>query len=254
MGGDVKVLVVDDEEIVCVSIKKILKREGYEVDIVMKASDALKQAEAGSYDLIITDLMMPEMNGIELMHALRKYGEDTPFLMVTGYPTIRTAMQALRLGAVDYIPKPFTRVELISPVNRALRKKDPAGSDLSDLREKEKIIHPGDRFILPEHSWAIYDQDGTVAVGIEESFLSTAGTIHKIDVPANNEMVEQGFPTIKLYAENENEHSVFSPFSGRVVSINDEVVTNLSRLSSSECLFRIIPSDLHAETKMLVKD
>ncbi len=254
MTDRIKILVVDDEEIVLASVSRILKREGHEVEGVLTAHEGIEKARTGEYSLVITDLMMPEMNGIEMMHALRTDGLDVPFLMVTGYPTIRTAMQALRLGAIDYIPKPFTRVELLGPVNRALRRRE-----VKDVGEEgasgaaAKTVTPGDRFVLPEHSWAIYDQDGTVAIGVEGSFLRSIGSVEKIEAPGMNEMIEQGYPTIRLHADDGHSHGVFAPFSGRVTAVNDGVADSPERLSSTEWVIRVIPSNLKAETAMLVK-
>lgn len=255
MNDKTVILVVDDEEIVCESVKKILSRESYEVDMVMDAPQALALARSKPYSLLITDLMMPEMNGIELMHSLRKHGLDIPFLMITGYPTIKTAMQALRLGAIDYIPKPFTRTELISPVNRALRRREilEASTSVSAPENTCEPVKPGDCFVLPGHSWAVYDQDGTVTIGIEESFLGPAGPVAGIETPDPNEMIEQGYPTIKVKTRDENVHGVFSPLSGRVVTVNQQILDDPQKLDSSQWVLRIIPSCLQADIVMLVK-
>ncbi len=255
MSEKPRVLVVDDEEIVCASVRRILSKRDIEVDTVMKADEALDKLDKEEYNLVIMDLMMPEMNGIELMHAIRKKDLDVPFLMITGYPTIKTAMQALRLGAIDYIPKPFTRQELLGPVNRALRR----GEALSDA-EKEKsqpgeqaTALPGTAFYLPEHSWGEYEQEGTIIVGIEQSFLDAAGNVSSVEVPPANEMIEQGYPTIKLTTDDGAQHSVFAPFSGRVVETNRQALDDPGKISSSEWIIRIIPSSLKAEMAMLVK-
>lgn len=256
MSDKPRILVVDDEKIVCVSIKRILSREGYEVDAVMTTAEALDKVDDHEYGLVITDLMMPEMNGIELMHTMRVRGLEMPFLMVTGYPTIRTAMQALRLGAIDYIPKPFTRQELMGPVNRALRRKG--------AREKmemegnapapAKPANPGDRFVLPEHAWALFHQDGTLEIGVEESFLGSAGEIERIETPDTNEMIEQGYPTIRIFTSDQGRHGVFAPFTGRVVAVNEDVANAPSKLTAKDWVLRIIPSNLEAETVMLIKE
>lgn len=255
MNDKPRVLVVDDEEIVCTSVRRILGKRDIEVDTAMKADEAMEKLANEHFNLVIMDLMMPEMNGIELMHSIRKKDMDVPFLMITGYPTIKTAMQALRLGAIDYIPKPFTRQELMGPVNRALRR----GEAQSDA-EKEKAAPgdqatalPGSRFFLPEHSWAEYEQEGTIKIGIEQSFLDAAGAVQSIEGPPANEMVEQGYPTIKLSTEDGSQHSVFAPFSGRIMEVNQEVMDNPAKVSSSDWILRIIPSSLKAEMAMLVK-
>ncbi|HQF25819.1 MAG TPA: response regulator, partial [Polyangiaceae bacterium] len=83
-----RVLVIDDEDVVHASMRKVLSRLGFGVDGVLSAREGLARLQTDSFDLIITDLMMPQMNGIELLQELRARGNTTPVLMVTGYPTI----------------------------------------------------------------------------------------------------------------------------------------------------------------------
>ena len=117
------ILLIDDEPIIHQSLNKTLTKEGFQIDSAFSAKEGLKQLGQTSYDLVIADLMMPEMDGLEFLAEFKKGRYNIPAIMITGYPTIRTALLALRLGASDYIPKPFTRKELLSPVRRALRKK-----------------------------------------------------------------------------------------------------------------------------------
>ncbi|MBL6975652.1 MAG: response regulator, partial [Deltaproteobacteria bacterium] len=127
-----RILVIDDEEVVLASLRKIFTRKGYHTDTFLTAREGLERLEQDGYDLVITDLMMPEMNGIELLKALRDRAMNVPTIMITGYPTISTAVKAMRLGARDYIAKPFTRKELLSPVMRALRREVQEDSDSLD--------------------------------------------------------------------------------------------------------------------------
>jgi CheY-like chemotaxis protein len=252
MSDRTRILVVDDEEIVCLSVQRILAREGLEVDMATNAQAALAKAAERQYNLVITDLMMPELNGIELMHALREKGLDAPFLMITGYPTIKTAIQALRLGAIDYVPKPFTRQELLGPVNRALRR-DPHGPAEEPAPSNTAPALPGDRFVLPEHSWAVYGQDGTIAVGIEESFLKTAGPVTRIMAPGVNEMVEQGYPAVRLGTADGGEHGVFMPFTGQVLAVNPEALARPGEITAAAWIVQVIPSNLASDVSMLIK-
>ncbi len=256
MNDQEKILVVDDEEIVLRSVKKILTREGFQVDTAAEAGQGLEMAESNDYGLVIMDLMMPEMNGIELMHAMKEKGVQASFLMITGYPTIKTAIQALRLGAIDYIPKPFTRVEIMSPVNRAFRRKEATGAPEEEERPSADSgrVLPGSRFRLSGHSWAVYEQEGTMAVGVEASFLAGTGEIEEIEAPETNEMVEQGYPVIKLKTKDGSRHGVFAPFSGRAVEINKEVLDNPAHLDRDSWVLRIIPSNLKGEADVLSKN
>jgi DNA-binding NtrC family response regulator len=108
-----KVLVVDDEPIVCLSVEKVLRRKGYEIEQTLTVSAALEILEGGKkFDLIIADLMMPQAGGLDLLKALRGGWPEVPVLIITGFASIPSAVEATRLGATGYLPKPFTPEEL----------------------------------------------------------------------------------------------------------------------------------------------
>lgn len=118
-----KILVVDDEDVVCQSIKKILSRKGYEIENALNVEEALKKINQVSFDLVITDLMMPKTNGIELMQIIRDHYPELEVIMITGYSSIESAVKATKLGASSYLPKPFTPDELIEAAKKALHRK-----------------------------------------------------------------------------------------------------------------------------------
>ena len=121
MSEDTKVLVVDDEQVVLDSVRKHLRREAYEIRTVLSGTEAVEILDSGWPEVVITDLMMPGMDGLELLERVRDSSPAIPVIMITGYATMRTALQALRQGAFDYIAKPFTRAELQGVVIRATR-------------------------------------------------------------------------------------------------------------------------------------
>jgi len=107
------VLVVDDEVILCQSVEKILKRKGHTINAVTSVADALRNLDEGKkYDLIIADLMMPQAGGLELLSAVQASWPELPVLIITGFSSIASAVEATKLGAAGYLPKPFTPDEL----------------------------------------------------------------------------------------------------------------------------------------------
>ena len=112
MAYKAKILVVDDEIPVCKSISSVLENERYTVDTALSGEEALKKDKESEYDVIITDLMMPGISGMELLKIVKNKRTDCKVIMVTGYPSLKTAVQSTKLGAFDYIPKPFTPNEL----------------------------------------------------------------------------------------------------------------------------------------------
>ena len=117
-------LVVDDELSVCLGVKKLLCKENFDVDTALSGREALDKLDIKRYDIVITDMMMPVINGMYLLKRIKENWPETSVIMMTGYATIRTAIQAIQSGAFDYIPKPFTPEELRSVTSRAIRKRE----------------------------------------------------------------------------------------------------------------------------------
>jgi DNA-binding NtrC family response regulator len=115
-----KILVVDDEENVCRSVRKILSRKGYTVADALNVADAVKKINETSFDLVITDLMMPKTNGMELLQIIRDDYPELDVIMITGYASIDSAVKATKLGATGYLSKPFTPDELMTVTEKTL--------------------------------------------------------------------------------------------------------------------------------------
>ena len=121
--ADPSILIVDDEEIVRSSCVRILSSDGYRLDTAADGNEALKKLQGGAFDLVLTDLMMPGMTGIDLLRQVKEEWPDTEVIVITGYGTVKTAVDALKYGAYDYIEKPFTPEALQHVVERCLEKK-----------------------------------------------------------------------------------------------------------------------------------
>ena len=251
-----RILVIDDEEIVHASVGKILRRAGYSTESVYSADQGLERLREQPYDLVITDLMMPGMNGVELLRALRKEQLRATVIMITGYPTIRTALQAMRLGAMDYLAKPFTRKELLAPVLRALRQEsvaeEEAGAAGTEAELELSDLLPGNMVYLPHHAWAQFLQDGHFLVGVEASFLGAVGEVMAVQLPESGDQLEQGRTGIQVISGTGEEHAVAMPLSGQVVELNEEVSREPACASADCWCLKVLPSDLKGELKNLV--
>lgn len=117
LHGPVTVLVADDEPAVCQFFQKVLGEEGYRVLVAMSGRQALGLAEAADPDLILLDVVMPDLDGVETLRELRRRGYGGTVIMLTAQGTLHTARQAMTLGAYDYITKPF-ELEFLKSVLR----------------------------------------------------------------------------------------------------------------------------------------
>lgn len=123
MGNGGYILVVDDELGVRVTVQKILSRSGYEVMTAANGDEALQLARAKSFDLALIDLIMPGIDGVETMRRLRAVSPDTVVIMLTAHGTMESAIEALRLGAHDYLVKPCPEQTLKRCVEEGMAKK-----------------------------------------------------------------------------------------------------------------------------------
>src|SRR4030066_611529 len=136
---NVRILVIDDEMIVCESCKRILEEEGYEVETALSGKEAFDKMKTAPFDIVLTDLKMPGIDGMEVLKTFRKKYPDSIIIMITGFSTAETAVEAMKLGAFDYIPKPFTPDEVSIVVKKALEKRSLLLENIylrQELREK----------------------------------------------------------------------------------------------------------------------
>src|SRR5262249_29939186 len=118
-----KILVVDDERSILVLLKEALGQWGYQVTTVASATEALGILKSELFDALITDIRMPDMSGLELLREVKKQDESIEVVMMTGYPTIASAVQALKEGAYDYLSKPLILDELRHLMSRMMERK-----------------------------------------------------------------------------------------------------------------------------------
>lgn len=119
-----RVLVIDDEQIVCQSCLKVLSEEGYHVETLQSSRVALERIKEEYFDLAIVDLKMPGIDGMELLRLIKEIRPELVVIMITGYSTVESAVEAMKLGAADYLPKPFTPDELTIRVEKVLENRN----------------------------------------------------------------------------------------------------------------------------------
>jgi DNA-binding NtrC family response regulator len=116
-----KVLVIDDERIVIDSVTKILKEERIDVEATLSGRQGLEMALMKDYDLVLSDLRMPDIGGMRVLRDLKRAKPNLPVVMITGYATVPSAVQAMKLGAAEILEKPFSPDGLVAVVQKALK-------------------------------------------------------------------------------------------------------------------------------------
>ena len=146
----VRVLVVEDDQEIAQVLQRALRLEGYEVRVAGDGVQALDEVHAFLPDLLVLDLGLPRMDGIEVARRLRKDEDDTPILMLTARDALDSRVEGLDVGADDYLVKPFERQELLARMRALLRRRPPRGmaplrvGDLT-LNPDTHEVHRGDR-------------------------------------------------------------------------------------------------------------
>jgi FixJ family two-component response regulator/glycine cleavage system H lipoate-binding protein len=253
------ILVVDDDQSLCKSVAAVLKKEGYTVDTVFSAEEALKKTKETRYALMFVDLMLPGMSGIELLTSIKESYPDTTFIMITGYPSIKSAVQAIKLSAYDFIPKPFTPEEIRTLTARALEGRHTYEEIASRLNIKEEklvdISIPADVYCIHEHSWAKVEEDGNVRIGIHHALAKTLKGIAAIEFPDINEMRFQGEACVRIVDSHEQVIRLWTPITGMVTAVNEELKNDYTRAVydpyESGWLVKIEPTHLEEELKNL---
>jgi DNA-binding response OmpR family regulator len=140
-----KVLVIDDEQIVLNSVKRILGQAGFEVETTLKGRQGLEWALNKTYDIVLTDIRMPDIGGMLVLRDIKRAKPEVPVMIITGYANVQSAVQAMNLGAADYVEKPFTPDQLLKAVNQAIEHSTTEEPEKQTLIHKEQILAILDR-------------------------------------------------------------------------------------------------------------
>ena len=247
-----KILIVDDEINVCKSIRQAIICDEYSIDTALSGEEAINKEKENHYDLVITDLMMPGISGMELLNSLKARRPEITIIIVTGYPTIKTAVESVKLGAFDYLAKPFTPKELRSLVSRAF-----TTQEIKDQIEKAPKTPemPEDLTLMHGHTWIKRENKNSALVGIVYGFIKSINKIAEIELPTVNKNLFQGEVCVRITDEAGQVHRVWSPLSGKVKDVHEELHMNPKILMESPYeegwLFRIESPGLEEELRTL---
>jgi YesN/AraC family two-component response regulator len=137
------ILVMEDEKVVAKGLEMVLEEEGYDVDLAYTGAEALEQFSAKAIDLLIADLRLPDIDGMDVIKMVKARKPETEVVVITGYSSVTSAVDAMKIGVFDYLTKPFTESEIKVAVDGALKKLKEAGSARIQDRvsaEQDKLI------------------------------------------------------------------------------------------------------------------
>ena len=253
------ILVVEDEPSVQRAVVKICREEGLEVDAVDEAGKALELLNQREYRLVLCDVMLPGMDGFGLLEELSHGNRTIPVVMMTGYSTMENAVKSLSLGALDYIPKPFTADELLTVIRRSLR-----SSMLREAAYAAKMEHERSMSFVPSPagyhrlgyvSWVKLEDEGTAKIGVSDLFLKSVENIRELELFAVGDQLVQGVPCAVAITTDGGSHGIMCPMGGKILEVNEEALSNPALVEKDPFfrgwLYRILPSNPDSNLKWL---
>jgi CheY-like chemotaxis protein len=237
MSAVPKLLVVDDEPVVCMSCSRIFEGRGYGVETSTSSDEGLAMATTRDYDAILLDVRMPEMDGLEFLRELRQRERQTPVVIITGYSSVPNAVEAMRLGAVDYVSKPFTPDEIARVVGRIAPAERPAAPAPATAPQPaaqpavlESVVY---RYV--DEAWFRVDADGTARVGAVVA-SEDALRMEELVLPRVGDELHRGLPLAALVLPGSERRIVPSPIGGTVVEVNEALRGRPGRLTDDPCV------------------
>ena len=218
------ILVVDDEKGIREGCRRILTGEGHAVDVAENGKQGLDKVRIAPYDLILVDLMMPVMGGMEFMEEVRQLDQEIIMIVITGFATVETAVEAMKHGAYDYIPKPFTPDQLVSVLNRGLEKRrlSKEAERLREERDQKLLEVAGEKSKL--HAIVNSMADGIIVINREcQLVLWNPAAIKILDL---NMKLEIGRDFTEIIEEKdlvEVINKAFSPDFSQYTVLSEEI-------------------------------
>lgn len=228
------ILVLDDDPVVTLSCKRILGAEGYNIITVDRGEDAIKKISSEEFDLLISDIRLPDINGITVLKESKIIQPKLDVVIITGYPTLEDAKESVRLGALEFIEKPFTPEFMVNVARKVfdqrgwiLRKAfiDDFRNDIVSLRDTENPV-----IFYKEGTWARQIRGEFWEVGCDVRYWLLAGQLAYIELSEKIDMLIAGEPFGKILSSTGQTEDLISPMTGRVKEINVNANTAMSAL------------------------
>jgi len=221
-----EILVLDDDPVVTLSVKRILGAEGYNISTVERGEDALAKLSKEDFDLLISDVRLPDISGMEVLKEARIIKPKTDVVIITGYPTLEDAKESVRLGAFEYIEKPFTPDFMINVARKAFDKRgwilrqafiDEFREHVIPLRDTENPV-----IFYKEGTWARPFKEGLWEIGCDLRYWFLTGNLMNVEFIKETGILLAGEPYSRIYTSSGQINDLVSPMHGEIKGINNK--------------------------------
>lgn len=247
-----RILVLDDDPIVTLSCKRILGAEGYSISTVERGEDALEKLSREDFDLLISDVRLPDISGMEVLKEARVIKPKTDVVIITGYPTLEDARESTKLGAFEYIEKPFTPDFMLNVAKKIFDNRgwilrqafiDEFRDSVVSLRDQKNPV-----IFYKEGTWARPAENGLWEMGCDLRYWLLTGNLMYIEFVKDIDRVDAGTPFAKIYTSSGQSSELLSPMKAEIREINtkaNDVMCELLKEHLSEgwllWLARVLP-------------
>lgn len=250
MKTETRVLVADDEPDMLRGLERTLSKEGYRVDGALDGLEATTRLDAERFDVVVSDLRMPHVDGMELLRRAKEKNKSVVFIIITAYGTVESALEAMRLGSFDYISKPFAPSVLLAAIERGL------GMKALEATHTTTAVAESSAVLRFEDAWASVQPDGTVVVGANDRFFEEAGDIVFCDLPFEGAQILKGQRCARTIDSTGLIQKPFHcPLSGTVIEVNESMEHEPWEVQKHPYgegwLFRMAPSRFEEESRAL---
>lgn len=250
-----KILVLDDDPVVVLSCKRILGAEGYNITATGKGEEAIKMLEQEEYDLLITDIKLPDISGIEVLREAQVIQPKTDVVVITGYPNLDDAKESIKLGAFEYIEKPFTPDFMLNVAKKVFDRRgwilrqayiDEFKNFIVSLRDKKTPVT-----FYKEGVWARPIKTDLWEIGYDLRYELSAGEMLYVEY-LNVEKIQAAEPFARLLTGSGKILDIPSPMTAEIKETNpkvNDVICSLLKEDISEgwlvWLARVVPLETH---------
>jgi CheY-like chemotaxis protein/glycine cleavage system H lipoate-binding protein len=234
-----RILVLDDDPVVALSCKRTLGGEGFLTTTIDRGREAINLIDRERFDLLISDIRLPDMNGMSVLKETRMIHPEMEVVMITGYPTLSDAKESIRLGAVEYIEKPFTPDLLVNVVKKVFDKKGWTLRQETIEESSEYISHLKNNNVLNYEGgvWARPVEGGLWDVGCDVRYTLLGGELVYVEFIKNAEVVKAGEPFARVLTSTGRITELKLPMTAHIRSLNtkaNDVIVALSENNLSD--------------------